>query len=244
MTTQDSDNVKAIKALEDVEKHLKDVSAAVQRGARWAWQHDGVTYIDAFGFQVMTDRAGSAIEEAAPLFEVYLHNLGRVTPRFKAVLEQAATLLNWIGSIGEQYGAEYRFSRALQRLQRVAFGLLESQGRQRKQPIRSKRSSGTDAANKLSALTGIYQELQDKKFIVNDRWAGSPSCFWTLVYELNINHEIDNGGLAWVDVAQWVKVPADEMDKLIHNAQVGYYANKSKKARGSRAAELRTICQK
>lgn len=244
MTTQDSDNVKAIKALEDVEKHLQDVSAAVQRGARWVWQHEGVTYIDVFGFGVVTDRAGKAIEEAAPLFEVYLHNLGKVPPRFKAVFEHAAALMDWIRSLEYQHDADYRLSRALRRLQRVAVGLLDSQERQRKQPIRSKRSSGTDAANKLSALTGIYQELQDKKFIVNDRWAGSPSCFWTLVYELNINHEIDNGGLAWVDVAQWVKVPADEMEKLIHNAQVGYYANKSKKARGRRAAELRIICQK
>lgn len=123
-------------------------------------------------------------------------------------------------------------------------GLLDSQKRQRKRPIRSKRSSGTDAENKLSALTDIYQKLQDKEFIVNGRWTGSPACFWTLVYELNINHEIDNGGLAWVDVARWVGVPADEMDDLIHSAQNGYYSSKSKKAREPRAAELRIICQK
>ena len=125
-----------------------------------------------------------------------------------------------------------------------ALGLLDVQEQKRKQPTKSKRNSGTDAANKLSALTGIYQELQDKKFIVNGRWTGSPACFWSLVYELNINHEIDNGGLAWVDVARWVGVPADEMDDLIHSAQVGFHANKSKKARGPRAAELRIICQK
>lgn len=244
MTTQDSDSVKAIKALDDVEKHLQDVTASVQRGSTWVWQHDGVTYIDAFGFKVMTDRAGKAIEEAAPLFEVYLHALGRVPPRFKAVFEQAAALMDWVRSLEYQHEAEYYLVRGLQRLQRVAFGLLDSQERQRKQPIRSKRSSGTDAANKLSALTDIYQELQDKEFIVNGRWTGSPACFWTLVYELNINHEIDNGGLAWVDVARWVGVPADEMDDLIHSAQVGFYANKSKKARGPRAAELRIICQK
>ena len=244
MTTQDSDNVKAIKALEDVEKRLHDVNVMVQRGARWSWQHDGVTYIDVFGFQEMTDSAGKAIDVAAPLFEVYLHNLGKVPPRFKAVFEQADELLNWIGSLEYQCGSEYLLVRALQRLQRVAFGLLDSQEQQRKRPTKSKRNSGTDAANKLSALTGIYQKLQDEKFIVNGRWDGSPSCFWTLVYELNINHEIDNGGLAWVDVARWVGVPADEMDDLIHSAQVGFYANKSKKARGPRAAELRTICQK
>lgn len=244
MTTQDSDSVKAIKALEDVEKHLKAVTAAAQRGARWAWQHDGVTYIDAFGFQDMTDRAGKALEDAAPLFEVYLHALGKVPPRFKAVFEHAAALMDWVRSLKYQHEAEYYLVRGLQSLQRVAFGLLDSQKRQRKRPIRSKRSSGTDAENKLSALTDIYQKLQDKEFIVNGRWTGSPACFWTLVYELNINHEIDNGGLAWVDVARWVGVPADEMDDLIHSAQVGFYANKSKKARELRAAELRIICQK
>ena len=125
-----------------------------------------------------------------------------------------------------------------------ALGLLAGQEQQRKQPAKSKRNSGKDAANKLSALTGIYQKLQDKEFIVNGRWTGSPACFWTLVYELNINHEIDNGGLAWVDVARWVGVPADEMDDLIHSAQVGFYANKSKKARERRAAELKIICKK
>lgn len=244
MTTQDSDSVKAIKALEDVEKHLKAVTAAAQRGARWAWQHDGVTYIDVFGFQDMTDRAGKALEDAAPLFEVYLHALGKVPPRFKAVFEHAAALMDWVRSLEYQFESEYYLVRGLQSLQRVAFGLLDSQKRQRKRPIRSKRSSGTDAENKLSALTDIYQKLQDKEFIVNGRWTGSPACFWTLVYELNINHEIDNGGLAWVDVARWVGVPADEMDDLIHSAQVGFYANKSKKARELRAAELRIICQK
>ena len=123
-------------------------------------------------------------------------------------------------------------------------GLLDNQEQTRKQPAKSKRNSGKDAANKLSALTGIYQKLQDKEFIVNGRWTGSAACFWTLVYELNINHEIDNGGLAWVDVARWVGVPADEMDDLIHNAQNGFYGNKSKKARGLKAAELRIICKK
>ena len=126
----------------------------------------------------------------------------------------------------------------------MELGLLDGQEQQRKQSTKSKRRSGTDAANKLSALTGIYQKLQDKEFIVNGRWTGSPACFWTLVYELNINHEIDNGGLAWVDVARWVGVPADEMEKLMHSAQVGFDGNKSKKARGLRAAELRIICQK
>jgi hypothetical protein len=244
MTTQDSDSVKAIKALEGVEKHLQDVITRVQRGARWAWQQDGVTYIDVFGFQDVTNRAGKAIEDAAPLFEVYLHALGKVPPRFKAVFEQAAALMDWVRSLKYQHEAEYSLVRGLQSLQRVAFGLLDDQEQKRKQPTKSKQNSGTDAANKLDALTGIYQKLQDKEFIVNGRWAGSPACFWTLAYELNINHEIDNGGLAWADVARWVGVPADEMDKLIHSAQVGYYANKSKKARGQRAAELRIICQK
>ena len=119
---QDSDSVKAIKALEDVEKQLHDVSAKVQRGAVWAWQLEGMTYIDAFGFQAVTDRAGKAIEEAAPLFEVYLHALGRVPPRFKAVFEQAAALVDWIGSLENQYGADYHLSRALQRLKRVESG--------------------------------------------------------------------------------------------------------------------------
>ena len=122
---QDSDSVKAIKALEDVEKHLQDVTARVQRGATWAWQHDGVTYIDVFGFQDVTQRAGKAIEEAAPLFEVYLHTLGRVPPRFKAVFEQAAALMDWIGSLEDQHGAEYHLTRALKRLQRVELGLQD-----------------------------------------------------------------------------------------------------------------------
>ena len=123
MTTQDSDSVKAIKALEDVEKHLQNVRARVQSGSRWAWQQEDVAYIDVFGFQDVTDRAGKAIAEAAPLFEVYLHALGRVPPRFKAVFEQAAALMDWIGSLEYQYGSEYRLSRALQKLQRVESGL-------------------------------------------------------------------------------------------------------------------------
>lgn len=122
MTTQDSDSVKAIKALDDVEKHLQDVTASVQRGSTWAWQHDGVNYLDVFGFGAMTDRAGKAIEEAAPLFEVYLHALGRVPPRFKAVFEQAAALMDWIGSLEYQQGA-YHLARGLQKLQRVESGL-------------------------------------------------------------------------------------------------------------------------
>lgn len=123
MTTQDSDSVKAIKALDEVEKLLQDVIARVKRGACWAWQQDGVTYIDAFGFGAVTVRAGKAIEEAAPLFEVYLHALGRVPPRFKAVFEQAATLIDWIGSLEYQYGGDYHLGRGLLRLQRVESGL-------------------------------------------------------------------------------------------------------------------------
>ena len=75
MTTQDSDNVKAIKALEDVEKHLQDVSARMRRGDQWVWHRDGVTLIDDLGphgFHAATDRAAKAIEEAAHLFVVYL----------------------------------------------------------------------------------------------------------------------------------------------------------------------------
>lgn len=126
MTTQDSDSVKAIKALDDVEKHLQDVTASVQRGSTWACQHDGVNYLDVFGFGAMTDRAGKAIEEAAPLFEVYLHALGRVPPRFKAVFEQAAALMDWIGSLEYQHGA-YHLARGLQRLQRVESGLQDDE---------------------------------------------------------------------------------------------------------------------
>lgn len=122
MTTQDSDNVKAIKALEDVEKHLHDVSARMQRGDQWVWHRDGVTLIDDLGphgFHAATERAAKAIEEAAHLFVVYLETLGKVPPRFKAVFEQAAVLLNQVALLENQHGSEYRFVRALQSLQRM-----------------------------------------------------------------------------------------------------------------------------
>lgn len=122
MTTQDSDNVKAIKALEDVEKHLQDVSARMQRGDQWVWHRDGVTLIDDLGphgFHAATERAAKAIEDAAHLFVVYLETLGRVPPRFKAVFRQAAVLLNHVALLENQHGTEYRFVRALQSLQRM-----------------------------------------------------------------------------------------------------------------------------
>ena len=122
MTTQDSDNVKAIKALEDVEKHLQDVSARMQRGEQWVWHRDGVTLIDDLGphgFHTATERAAKAIEDAEHLFVVYLETLGKVPPRFKAVFRQAAVLLNRVALLEHQHGAEYRFVRALQSLQIV-----------------------------------------------------------------------------------------------------------------------------
>ena len=184
MTTQDSDNVKAIKALEDVEKLLHDVNVMVQRGARWSWQHDGVTYIDVFGFQKMTDSAGKAIDVAAPLFEVYLHNLGKVPPRFKAVFEQADELLNWIGSLEYQCGSEYLLVRALQRLQRVAFGLLDSQEQQRKRP---KRETPADDRFSSPELQEVKQEFVKAKLIVDGRWTGTPAefeCFVKLASDM------------------------------------------------------------
>lgn len=101
----------------------------------------------------------------------------------------------------------------------------------------------SDAAMRLEGLTGIYQKLIDEGFIVDGHWKGTQACFWTLVYELNINHEIDNGGLAWMDVARWVNVPGDVV-KYVDAAQKGWKKNTNKIARGPRAALLRTICKK
>lgn len=115
-----------------------------------------------------------------------------------------------------------------------------------KQP-KSNSKNLTDAAMKLEGLTDIYQKLVDGKYIVDGYWVEkSPACFWTLVYELWKNYDIDNAGLAWTDVARWVGVPKDDMEKLIHSAQEGYRKNTSdpKKSRVKRAAEIRIICQK
>ncbi len=206
MTTQDSDSVKAIKALDDVEKHLQDVTASVQRGSTWAWQHDGVTYIDVFGFGAMTDRAGKAIEEAAPLFEVYLHALGRVPPRFKAVFEQAAALMDWIGSLEYQYGAEYHLARGLQRLQRVESGLRGLCTQPSKVATRQESKPKSKAAARLQS-----QELQEVKtkliaagIIVDGVWQGTPAEFGCLVNELRDERGInDHGRRAWKEVIEW-----------------------------------------
>lgn len=203
---QDSDNVKAIKALEDVENHLQEVIARVQRGAVWAWQQDGETYIDVYGFQKVTDRAGKAIEEAAPLFEVYLHNLGRVPPRFKAVFEQAAALVTWMGSLGYQYGAEYHLARALQRLQRVELGLQGLCTQPGKAATRQKAKPKSKAAARLQS-----QELQEVKtkliaagIIVDGVWQGTPAEFGCLVNELRDERGINNHGRrAWEEVISW-----------------------------------------
>lgn len=101
----------------------------------------------------------------------------------------------------------------------------------------------SDAAMRLEGLTGIYQKLIDEGFIVDGHWKGTQACFWTLVYELNINHEIDNGGFAWMDVARWVNVPGDVV-KYVDAAQKGWKKNTNKIARGPRAALLRAICKK
>lgn len=209
MTTQDSDNVKAIKALEDVEKHLKDVTAAAQRGARWAWQHDGVTYIDVFGFQDMTNRAGKTLEDAAPLFEVYLHALGKVPPRFKAVFEHAAALMDWVRSLEYQHEAEYYLVRGLQRLQRVESGLqdlctqpVEAAAHQKTKP----KSKESKAATRLQS-----QELQEVKakliaagIIKDGVWQGTPAEFGCLVNELRDERGISNHGRrAWEEVISW-----------------------------------------
>ncbi len=175
MTTQDSDSVKAIKALEDVEKQLQDVTARVQSGASWTWQQDGVTYIDVFGFGAVTNRAGKAIAEAAPLFEVYLHALGRVPPRFKAVFEQAAALMDWIGSLEYQHGA-YHLARGLQRLQRVESGLqdlctqpVEAAARPGKQTKTIKDYILLQDNEQKDRLIKVLHSLLDNK---KGRWAG------------------------------------------------------------------------
>ena len=205
MTTQDSDSVKAIKALDDVEKHLQDVIVSVQRGATWTWEHDGVTYIDVFGFGAMTDRAGKAIEEAAPLFEVYLHALGRVPPRFKAVFEQAAALMDWIGGLEYQHGA-YHLARGLQRLQRVELGLHDLCTRSSKVATRQESKPKSKAAARLQS-----QELQEVKtkliaagIIVDGVWQGTPAEFGCLVNELRDERGINNHGRrAWKEVIEW-----------------------------------------
>ena len=240
MTTQDSDRVKAIKALDDVEKHLQDVTVSVQRGSTWSWQHDGVNYLDVFGFGAMTDRAGKAIEEAAPLFEVYLHALGRVPPRFKAVFEQAAALMDWIGSLEYQHGA-YHLARGLQKLQRVESGLqdlctqpVEAAAHQKTKP----KSKESKAAARLQS-----QELQEVKakliaagIIVNGVWQGTPAEFGCLVLELYENRGITNGGKAWTDCKTW----AGYKDS-IKSARNAIDSNPT--TRGPIADKIRMICR-
>ncbi len=240
MTTQDSDSVKAIKALDDVEKHLQDVTASVQRGSTWAWQYDGVNYLDVFGFGAMTDRAGKAIEEAAPLFEVYLHALGRVPPRFKAVFEQAAALMDWIGSLEYQQGA-YHLARGLQKLQRVESGLqdlctqpVEAAAHQKTKP----KSKESKAAARLQS-----QELQEVKakliaagIIIDGVWQGTPAEFGCLVLELYENRGITNGGKAWTDCKTW----AGYKDS-IKSARNAIDSNPT--TRGPIADKIRMICR-
>lgn len=242
MTTQDSDSVKAIKALDDVEKHLQDVTASVQRGSTWVWQHDGVTYIDAFGFKVMTDRAGKAIEEAAPLFEVYLHALGRVPPRFKAVFEQAAALMDWVRSLKYQHEAEYYLVRGLQRLQRVESGLqdlctqpVEAAAHQKTKP----KSKESKAATRLQS-----QELQEVKskliaagIIIDGVWQGTPAEFGCLVVELFEHRGIaNNGAKAWTDCKTWAGY-----DGSIQSARNAIASNPT--TRGPIADKIRMICR-
>lgn len=106
------------------------------------------------------------------------------------------------------------------------------------------RQKSSDAAMRLGKLTDIYGKLVEEKFIVDSHWQGSPALFWTLVYELYMNYEIDNGGLAWMDVARWVGIREDCIMDFVKSAQEGYRLNKSKRARGQRAALLRSICKK
>ena len=234
----DSDNVKAIKALEDVEKHLQDVKAWIQRGARWAWQQEGVNYLDVFGFGAVTDRAGKAIEDAAPLFEVYLRALGRVPPRFKAVFEQAAALIDWIGSLEYQYDAEYCLSRALQKLQRVELGLQDVCTQPSKAAAHQKAKPKSKAATRLQS-----QELQEVKskliaagIIIDGVWQGSPAEFGCLVLELYEYRGITNGGRAWTDCKTW----AGYKDS-IKSARNAIDSNPT--TRGPIADKIRTICR-
>lgn len=121
---------------------------------------------------------------------------------------------------------------------------MQLQSKQQKSSWLSKpKQKCSDAAMRLEGLKGIYQELIDEGFIVDGHWKGTKACFWTLVYELNTNHEIDNGGLAWMDVARWVNVQGDVVD-YVDAAQKGWTKNTNKIARGPRAALLRTICKK
>ncbi len=237
---QDSDSVKAIKALEDVEKHLQDVTARVQRGARWVWQQDGVTYIDAFGFGVVTNRAGEAIEEAAPLFEVYLHALGKVPPRFKSVFEQAAALMDWIGSLEYQHDADYCLSRALQRLQRVELGLQDLCTQPSKAATRQESKPKRKAAARLQS-----QELQEVKakliaagIIVDGVWQGTPAEFGCLVLELYecFGIKAGNGGRPWADCKAWAGY-----DGSIKSARNAIDSNPT--SRGPIADKIRTICR-
>lgn len=239
---QDSDSVKAIKALDDVERHLQDVTASVQRGSTWAWQHDGVYYLDVFGFGAMTDRAGKAIEEAAPLFEVYLHALGKVPPRFKSVFEQAAALMDWIGSQEYQHGA-YHLARGLQRLQRVESGLqdlctqpVEAAAHQKTKP----KSKESKAAARLQS-----QELQEVKakliaagIIVDGVWQGTPAEFGCLVLELYecFGIKAGNGGRPWADCKAWAGY-----DGSIKSARNAIDSNPT--SRGPIADKIRTICR-
>lgn len=240
MTTQDSDSVKAIKALDDVEKHLQDVTASVQRGSTWAWQHDGVNYLDVFGFGAMTDRAGKAIEEAAPLFEVYLHALGRVPPRFKAVFEQAAALMDWIGSLEYQHGA-YHLARGLQKLQRVESGLQDLCT----QPVEAAAHQKTKPKSKESKAAARLQsrELQEVKarliaagIIVDGIWQGTPAEFGCLVLELYEYRDITNGGKPWTDCKAWAGY-----DGSIQSARNAIASNPT--TRGPIADKIRTICR-
>lgn len=248
MTTQDSDNVKAIKALEDVEKHLQDVSARMQRGDQWVWHRDGVTLIDDLGphgFHAATERAAKAIEEAAHLFVVYLETLGKVPPRFKAVFRQAAVLLNRVALLEHQHGAEYRFVRALQSLQRMKTDFQEYFCTP---PVKAKkRKSKSEAATRLQS-----QELQDVKaelvaagIIVDGRWAKDVSDFSCLATELKETFGIvadgkQNGNTryAWKDYAHFAGFPADK--KSLESARSCSQYNQH----GEIANKIRAICKK
>ncbi len=235
----DSDNVKAIKALEDVEKHLQDVMARVQRGSRWAWQQENVTYIDVFGFQDVTDRAGKAIEEAAPLFEVYLHALGRVPPRFKAVFEQAAALMDWIGSLEYQYGSEYRLSRALQKLQRVALGLKDLCTQPNKAAAHQKAKPKSQAAARLESpeLQEVKSKLIAAGIIVDGLWRGTPAEYGELVRHLKDDCGVENrGGYAWKDCRSFAGYQGS--DKSAQNAITSNQGD----IRSDAAQTIRDIC--
>lgn len=236
---QDSDSVKAIKALEDVEKQLHDVSAKVQRGAVWAWQLEGMTYIDAFGFQDVTDRAAKSIEKAAPLFEVYLHALGRVPPRFKAVFEQAAALVDWIGSLENQYGADYHLSRALQRLKRVESGTQDFCTQPGKAVAHQKTKPKSKAAARLESpeLQTVKEELTKAGIIESGTWQGTPAEFGCLVLELLEHRGVaSQGGKAWKDCAMWAGYGG-----RIDSARNAIDVNPN--TRGPIADKIREICR-